>query len=527
MNTNFKLSKVNQYYLQISGLEYKENQYYNETNILKAQFSFEDTITLNILQSINSKEEETIEFNQFVEHSDDDSLKDSSSVVKIEKDGLYKITHAVLPILRDDSEEANQVYDGYFQCQDSNDTYILKFESDIQNEETIPHFYINNVEYQIENIEYVQEHIEEWIKDDNCSLIIQRNDIQDIESEQDSAPITSSLIFNDLNQSEYSSQLIFNEITSEGEIEIYNNSNTTFYLDYVYLNIYNDNNEQVYQDDGPYSLSNIKAQLNAGEYLTLKMGTTILGEGIDFANLQDKFTVVLLDDQGKLIDSLTYDGSYDSVPSCSRKNDGTWIITDETLGEENYFDDQDYNINKTVYIVDSYDNDDEELTSLIFDIQQLYITDIPLLKSNIKLFQELSKNTGKKYFAFYNGEISIIDKESINIIEPCDFLEYSNANVDDYVAYKSEQYTFFMQYLMDCYYRIASRLLQELCPKSCNKGSELVFNRDLVWMAINVINYLIETFQYYEAQRYLEIIEDCGGVCNNKRQERLGCGCRS
>ena len=50
-------------------------------------------------------------------------------------------------------------------------------------------------------------------------------------------------------------------------------------------------------------------------------------------------------------------------------------------------------------------------------------------------------------------------------------------------------------------------------------------------MGLNIIKYLIELEQYYEAQRYLEILENCGGICSsfddNKKQKGGGCGCGS
>jgi hypothetical protein len=48
-----------------------------------------------------------------------------------------------------------------------------------------------------------------------------------------------------------------------------------------------------------------------------------------------------------------------------------------------------------------------------------------------------------------------------------------------------------------------------------------------VWMAINVISYLVEFKQLAEAQRVLERISSCNGVCNNNsyKTKTNGCGC--
>lgn len=60
----------------------------------------------------------------------------------------------------------------------------------------------------------------------------------------------------------------------------------------------------------------------------------------------------------------------------------------------------------------------------------------------------------------------------------------------------------------------------------------LIYNRDIIWMAINVIKYLIELGQYYEAQRVLEDITQCGGICKDVMVDKNtigggGCGCNN
>jgi len=73
--------------------------------------------------------------------------------------------------------------------------------------------------------------------------------------------------------------------------------------------------------------------------------------------------------------------------------------------------------------------------------------------------------------------------------------------------------------------------LSKLCSERCDaatKYAQDIFNRDLVWMTINVIKYSIEIGQYYEAQRFLENLIGCGNICaeyisDNKKGS--GCGC--
>ena len=47
-------------------------------------------------------------------------------------------------------------------------------------------------------------------------------------------------------------------------------------------------------------------------------------------------------------------------------------------------------------------------------------------------------------------------------------------------------------------------------------------------MAINIIKYLIGFGQYYEAQRILESITQCGNICKEQDPKKGGrCGCHS
>jgi len=48
----------------------------------------------------------------------------------------------------------------------------------------------------------------------------------------------------------------------------------------------------------------------------------------------------------------------------------------------------------------------------------------------------------------------------------------------------------------------------------------------MVWMAINVIKYLVEFNQFAEAQRLIERLSSCNGLCgSNKSSRKGGCGC--
>ena len=65
------------------------------------------------------------------------------------------------------------------------------------------------------------------------------------------------------------------------------------------------------------------------------------------------------------------------------------------------------------------------------------------------------------------------------------------------------------------------------CPNKDAVDSDLIFRRDLVWSALNVIRYLTEFNQLAEAERIIEQIGGCNGLCRSefKQMSQHGCGC--
>ena len=96
---------------------------------------------------------------------------------------------------------------------------------------------------------------------------------------------------------------------------------------------------------------------------------------------------------------------------------------------------------------------------------------------------------------------------------------------------RSDQNTFCMCYINECFYRLCKDILSKFCGKCINKlgyTKEDVYNRDIIWMSINIIKYLIGFGQYYEAQRILESITQCGNICREQNPKKGGgCGCHS
>lgn len=86
-------------------------------------------------------------------------------------------------------------------------------------------------------------------------------------------------------------------------------------------------------------------------------------------------------------------------------------------------------------------------------------------------------------------------------------------------------------FLKKCYLSLCQQIFDSRgfskCWSRSQIDSDLIFRRDLVWMAINVIKYRVEFNQLAEAQRIIEQIGGCNGLCKSEFRQtpNHGCGC--
>ena len=86
-------------------------------------------------------------------------------------------------------------------------------------------------------------------------------------------------------------------------------------------------------------------------------------------------------------------------------------------------------------------------------------------------------------------------------------------------------------FLRKCYINLCQQIFEDRgfsrCQNKNKVDSELIYKRDLVWMAINVIKYLTECEQLAEVERIIETIQGCNGLCvsSNLTSKTNGCGC--
>lgn len=85
--------------------------------------------------------------------------------------------------------------------------------------------------------------------------------------------------------------------------------------------------------------------------------------------------------------------------------------------------------------------------------------------------------------------------------------------------------------MQNCFTNICLSLFDNLgdfgqCFKPKGKNDDLIFRRDIVWMAINVIKYLVRFNMYAKADSIINQIEGCNGVCTDTLDKTVsGCGC--
>ena len=118
-----------------------------------------------------------------------------------------------------------------------------------------------------------------------------------------------------------------------------------------------------------------------------------------------------------------------------------------------------------------------------------------------------------------------------NITQVIDLSEIIEINpVNTTISVTSKDYVSIC-FLDKCYVNLCQQIFENRGLTQCwnknNIDSELIYKRDLVWMAINVIKYMVECNQLYEAERIIELLHSCNGVCSDKKIKNnvKGCGC--
>lgn len=140
--------------------------------------------------------------------------------------------------------------------------------------------------------------------------------------------------------------------------------------------------------------------------------------------------------------------------------------------------------------------------------------------SAIGLYNIVYYSDGASIYKYVNGQSSETTIDEIIEVNPVDTT--ISRTGEDYVS---------ICFLRKCYINLCQQIFNSRGFSPCwNKNdidSDLIFRRDLVWMAINVIKYLTECEQLAEVERIIETIKGCNGLCisSDVMSKTSGCGC--
>ena len=140
--------------------------------------------------------------------------------------------------------------------------------------------------------------------------------------------------------------------------------------------------------------------------------------------------------------------------------------------------------------------------------------------SALLLYSTVYFSDGIYLFKYINGEVTGVD-----------LTEILERNEEDTTISKISKNYISICFLKKCYISLCQQIFNNRGFNKCwNKSSQisdLIYRRDLVWMAINVVKYMTEFNQLAEAQRIIEQIGGCNGVCKSElvQFQNHGCGC--
>ena len=134
------------------------------------------------------------------------------------------------------------------------------------------------------------------------------------------------------------------------------------------------------------------------------------------------------------------------------------------------------------------------------------------------------------YSGIYVTDNHRIYKVIDNNLQECSELEVAQINTYNTTISRCEKNIFHFYDLYNCYINLCNDIFNKSILRCPDKNQDLKgarYNRDFIWMAINVIKFYIEREEYESAQLLLEKLDSCNGIC--KQQIRNGqksqCGC--
>lgn len=141
-----------------------------------------------------------------------------------------------------------------------------------------------------------------------------------------------------------------------------------------------------------------------------------------------------------------------------------------------------------------------------------------------------SDNDSDLIGVYFTDGVNIYYKDLEGNVREVEIQELLEVNPNSFGLIIFLQNFFSVCYLRKCYVSLCQKIFNDRGFDRCFNGkvnSQLIYKRDLVWAALNVIQYMVDSNQLTEAQRLLERINGCNGLCSSEDTGEKGCGCDS
>lgn len=140
--------------------------------------------------------------------------------------------------------------------------------------------------------------------------------------------------------------------------------------------------------------------------------------------------------------------------------------------------------------------------------------------SAVTMYATVYYSDGIYIYKYFNGTSTTVTVDEI-----------VERNIEDTTISRTYNNYVSICFLKKCYISLCQQIFNSRGFSKCWSknavAAELSYKRDLVWMAINVIKYMVQSNQLAEAERIIEQIGGCNGLCKSEYSKwpEQGCGC--
>lgn len=137
----------------------------------------------------------------------------------------------------------------------------------------------------------------------------------------------------------------------------------------------------------------------------------------------------------------------------------------------------------------------------------------------------------KRYDSIYVTDYRDFYIYDDGLLIPVGIDEFISGPLHNSSAIIQDMFTFTYDHLKECLVKRSEKILSKVCSTKCpEKDNDDYYIRDVLWMAINVLQYLLDQGSYFEALHFLNTIKGCGNVCPEETKKCgnhvPSCGCK-